>query len=288
MRAPTKLRELLHQPHIVVAPGCYDALSAKLIEHAGFECAYMSGGSFAATYLGAPDFALTTMTELTAAARGISAAVSIPVIGDMETGFGSVLSVRRATREYESTGLAGAHIEDQTAAKHCGHSDGKTLVTVEEMVTKLEAAISARQDPDFVIIARCDAIAVEGLASALHRGRRYVEAGADVVYIEAPRNVDEIRAIAGAFRNIPVLLGQPENGVTPLLPPAELEAIGIRIVTHPRSIRLAMAHAALEVLTELKTYGVTTGCTDQLMPNDVFQGILGTPAAAEMLAAVEH
>jgi 2-methylisocitrate lyase-like PEP mutase family enzyme len=276
MRASTRLRQMLEEPGIIVAPGCFDALTAKLIQDVGFKAAYMSGGSTSATYLGMPDVGLITMTEMTTVARNIAVAVDIPVFGDMETGFGSPINVRRAMREYESTGLAGAHIEDQVAAKHCGHMAGKVLVSTDEMVQKIRAAVDARRDPDFVLIARTDAIAVEGLDSALDRARRYAEAGADVLYMEAPRSLEEISAMPPALP-VPVLIGQPENGVTPLLTPKHLEGMGVKIVTYPRSVRLAMIKGALDVLQLIRADGLTEALSNRMVHDEVLQELIGTP-----------
>jgi 2-methylisocitrate lyase-like PEP mutase family enzyme len=287
MKPTTRLRQLLNQPGLIVAPGCYDPLSAKLIEYSGFECVYMSGGSFAAAYLGAPDLALTTMTELATVARNITMAVGIPVIGDMETGFGSVLTVRRAMREYENSGLAGAHIEDQTIAKHCGHMSGKKIVPVGEMVGRIRAAVDARRDPDFVVIARCDAIVVEGLEASIERANRYVDAGADVIYMESPRSVEELKAIPPAIP-VPVLIGQPENGISPLLSHQELEAMGVRIVTHPRSLRLMMVRGALDVLAEIRRFGTTAALQHRMVEDDELQKVLGTHEAEQFLADAER
>ncbi|MBI3967608.1 MAG: oxaloacetate decarboxylase [Chloroflexi bacterium] len=283
MRASSKLRRLLTEPGIIVAPGCYDALTARLIQHAGFKCAYMSGGSTSATYLGMPDIGLITMTEMTTVGRNIALAVDIPVFGDMDTGFGAPINVRRAVREFESTGLAGVHIEDQITEKHCGHMAGKALVSVDEMVQKIRAAVEARQDPDFVLIARTDAIPVEGLESALERGRRYAQAGADVLYMEAPTSVDEIRAMPPALP-APILIGQPENGVTPFLTPRELEALGVKIVTYPRSIRLMMVRGALDALHEIQEHGTTRRLAGRMVHDEELQLIIGTPEASELNA----
>jgi 2-methylisocitrate lyase-like PEP mutase family enzyme len=286
-RATTKLRQLLARPGLIVAPGCYDPLTARIIESAGFECVYMSGGSFAAAYLGAPDLALTTMTELATGARNIALAVDVPVIGDMETGFGSVLTVRRAMREYENSGLAGAHIEDQSIDKHCGHMSGKKIVPIPEMVDRIKAAVDARRDPDFVVIARCDAIVVEGLASSIERANRYVEAGADVIYMESPRSVEEIAAIPPGIP-APVLIGQPEDGISPLLTHTELEALGVKIVTHPRSIRLMMVRGALDVLAEIQKGGPTLALRDRMARDEELQAILGTRAAEKLLEEADR
>ncbi|MBI4536813.1 MAG: oxaloacetate decarboxylase [candidate division NC10 bacterium] len=281
MRASTKLRQLLKEPGIIVAPGCYDALTAKLIQHVGFKAAYMSGGSASAAYLGMPDVGLITMTEMTTVAHHIALAVDIPVFGDMDTGFGSPVYVRRAMREFEATGLAGVHIEDQITEKHCGHMAGKVLVSADEMVQKIRAAVDVRHDPDFVLIARTDAIAVEGVPGAIQRARRYAEAGADVLYMEAPRSVEEIRAVASGVP-APVLIGQPENGVTPVLPPQQLEEWGVKIVTYPRSIRLMAIKGALDVLKEIREEGVTTGLADRMVHDEVLQKIIGTPEIADL------
>src|SRR5437763_11192960 len=186
----TRLRELLVQRGLVVAAGAYDGLSARLIAQAGFSLVYRSGVGTAASVLGQPDVGLLTMSEMVDRAAALTAVIGdLPLIADADTGYGNPINVRRTIREYERAGVAGLHIEDQVWPKKCGHMEGKQVIPMDEMVQKVRAAVDARQDPDFVIIARTDANAVHGLEDAIHRGKAYQEAGADVIFIEAPRSM---------------------------------------------------------------------------------------------------
>src|SRR5947199_1932083 len=203
MRATTHLRELLAGPELLVAPGAYDALSARLIAQAGFSAVYMTGFGTAASVLGQPDVGLLTMSEMVSRAAALATVVGDrPLIADADTGYGNPINVRRTVRENERAGVAAIHIEDQVWPKKCGHMEGKQVIPVVEMVQKIRAAVDARQYPDFVIIARTDANAVNGLEDALRRGRAYREAGADVIFIEAPRSIAELKAIASAFPDV--------------------------------------------------------------------------------------
>src|SRR5213080_5354161 len=204
MRATTCLRELLAGPDLLVAPGAYDALSARLIAQAGFSAVYMTGFGTAASVLGQPDVGLLTMSEMVSRAAALAAIVGDrPLIADADTGYGNPINVRRTVREYERAGVAAVHIEDQVWPKKCGHMEGKQVIPVDEMVQKVRAAVEARQDPDLVIIARTDANAVHGLEDAIHRGKAYHEAGADVIFIEAPRSMTELRSIKQKFPDVP-------------------------------------------------------------------------------------
>src|SRR5947207_8862686 len=197
MRTTTRLRELLAGPELIVAPGAYDALSARLIVQAGFSVVYMTGFGTAASVLGQPDVGLLTMSEMVGRVAALAAvAGDVPLIADADTGYGNPISVRRTIQEYERTGVAALHIEDQVWPKKCGHMEGKQVIPMEEMVQKVRAAVDARRNPDFVIIARTDANAVNGLEDAMRRARAYRDAGADVLFIEAPRSVEELRTIA--------------------------------------------------------------------------------------------
>src|SRR5438105_15203501 len=207
----TRLRELLVQRDLLVAPGAYDALSARLIAQAGFPAVYMTGFGTAASVLGQPDVGLLTMSEMVSRAAAIAAVIAsvagnLPLIADADTGYGNPINVRRTIHEYERAGVAGLHIEDQVWPKKCGHMEGKQVIPKDEMVQKIRAAVDARQDPEFVIIARTDANAVNSLEDALRRGKAYHEAGADVIFIEASRSMAELRSIAAAFPNVALLL----------------------------------------------------------------------------------
>src|ERR671937_3265694 len=200
-----RLRDLLMGAEPVLAPGAYDALSARLVEAAGFPAVYMTGFGTAASLLGRPDVGLLGMSEMVDNARRIVEAIDVPVIADADTGYGNPLNVVRTVHEYERAGAAAIHLEDQLAPKKCGHLEGKQLISCEEMVQKVRAAVAARGSSDFLLIARTDARAVEGLAAALDRGRHYRDAGADVLFVEAPQSGDEIREVARALADVPLL-----------------------------------------------------------------------------------
>ena len=200
MKTTAKLRQLLRQPGIIVAPGAYDCLTARLIEREGFPAVYMTGAGTAVTRLGRPDLGFATLSEMVSNAAAIAATVSIPLIADADTGYGGALNVYRSVREYERAGVAAMHIEDQVFPKRCGHLDGKQVVPCEEMVVKLRAAVEARTDEDFVLIARTDALAVTGLDDTLRRCQAYAEAGADVLFVEAVRTHEEIAHVLPTLR----------------------------------------------------------------------------------------
>ena len=256
MRSTTRLRELLTTPGMIVAPGAYDALSARLIAQAGFSTVYMTGFGTAASVLGQPDVGLLTMSEMVGRAATLSAITgeigTIPLIADADTGYGNPINVRRTIRAYEQVGVASVHIEDQVWPKKCGHMEGKQVIPQPEMVQKIRAAVDARRDPDFVIIARTDAIAVNGLEDALQRGKAYREAGADALFIEAPRSLAEIEAIAETFPDVPLLYNWAESGKTPPLPLEQIQTLGFKLVIFPVSLLFAATHAMLQMLTLLK------------------------------------
>src|SRR5579872_4822989 len=254
MSVTTRLRELLAQPDLLVAPGAYDALSARLIAQAGFPAVYMTGFGTAASTLGQPDVGLLTMSEMVSRAAALAAVVGDrPLIADADTGYGNPINVRRTIREYERAGVAAIHIEDQIWPKKCGHMEGKQVIPVDEMVQKIRAAVDARQDPAFVVIARTDANAVYGLADALHRGRAYREAGADVIFIEAPRSIEELRTIAQAFPDVPLLFNWAESDKTPLLSLEETHALGFKLVIFPVSLLFAATRTLLDLLEDRKS-----------------------------------
>src|SRR3984885_3034492 len=235
---PPALRELFEADEMVLAPGCYDALGARLVEEAGFTAAYMTGFGSAASRLGRPDVGLMTLPEMVDNARRIASAVDIPVIADADTGYGNAINVIRTVREYEAAGVAAIHLEDQVMPKKCGHMEGKQVVAVEEMAAKVAAAVAARRSPDFLIIARTDARAVEGLDGALARARRYREAGADALFVEAPQSVDEIEAVAAAFPDVPLLFNYAEGGKTPAVRYDFLRDLGFSLVIFPLTLLL--------------------------------------------------
>jgi 2,3-dimethylmalate lyase len=263
MKATATLRQLLREPGIIVAPGAYDCLTAKLIERQGFPAVYMTGAGTALTRLGKPDLGLATLSEMVSNTAAMASTVSIPLIADADTGYGGSLNVYRTMREYEKAGAAALHIEDQVFPKRCGHLDGKQVVSIEEMVIKLRAAVEARTDDDFVLIARTDALAVTDLDDTLRRCHAYAEAGADVLFIEALRSREEIARVLREV-NVPLLYNFVEHGKSPLLPVPELERLGFKMVIFPGSIMLALLPLVGEILSEIKQYGTTEGLLNRM------------------------
>ena len=281
MRTTTRLRELLASPGIVPAPGAYDCLSAAVIERAGFPVVYMTGAGTSISRTGYPDIGLTTMSEMVANAAAIARTVSVPVIADADTGYGDVLQVQRTIREYERAGVAGIHIEDQESPKRCGHLDDKRVVPQEEMVRKLHAALDAREDDDFTIIARCDALAVTGWDDALRRCEAYVEAGADVLFLEAIQTREQALDVTSRF-DVPVLYNFVETGKSPLLPVAELEELGFKLVIFPISAMLAALKTMTDLMRELRDTGTTAHLVADRMVS--IQECFDTVGLTDMLA----
>jgi 2,3-dimethylmalate lyase len=280
MRPTTKLRQLLREPGIIVAPGAYDCFTAKLIEREEFPAVYMTGAGTALTRLGKPDLGFATLSEMVANAAAMASTVAIPLIADADTGYGGALNVYRTVREYERAGVAALHIEDQVFPKRCGHLDGKQVVPIEEMVIKLRTAVEARIDEDFVLIARTDALAVTGLDDTLRRCHAYAEAGADVLFVEAVRTREEIDRVVREV-DMPLLYNFVEHGKSPLLPVAELQRLGFKMVIFPGSIMLAVLPLVRQILGEIKQHGTTTVLLDR-MTNVV--ELFETMGLSEMLA----
>ena len=279
MRATTQFRRLLEQPGIIMAPGAYDCLTAKLIEAAGFPAVYMTGAGTSVARLGYPDLALATMTEMLDNASQIASIVDIPVIADADTGYGGILNVRRTVRQYERSGVAALHLEDQEFPKRCGHLDDKRVIPSDDMVQKIHAAVDARTDDDFTIIVRTDAIAVTGWDDAMRRCEEYVAAGADVLFVEALRTPEQIEQ-AGRELNVPLLYNYVETGKSPLLPASELERYGFKIVIYPASGLLSAMHAVRETLATLKQQGTTSHLLENM---DSLQDCFEAVGLTEML-----
>jgi methylisocitrate lyase len=251
-----RLRKLIASG-IVQIPGAFNALAARAIEKAGFEAVYISGAGLANAVYGLPDVGLTTLSEATAHARAIAAAVTVPVIADADTGFGEAINVARTVRELEAAGVSAIHLEDQVLPKKCGHLDGKELISTQAMVEKLRAACAARSDPDFIIIARTDARGVTSFDDAVDRAKRYLDAGADAIFPEAMASADELASFAQKVK-APLLANMTEYGKTPLLPLKELASLGYRIVIYPQTA-LRVAFGAIEsMLADLKQSGDQT------------------------------
>ena len=280
---PTLLRQRLAEPRPLLAPGVYDAFSALLAEQAGFEALYLSGASVAYTALGRSDIGLTTASEVEQVLARITERVRTPVIVDADTGFGNALNVQRTVRTFERAGASMIQLEDQTLPKRCGHLDGKTLVSAAEMAGKIRAALDARASRDTLVMARTDAIAVEGFDRALERAERYLEAGADVLFVEAPPTVEHMQqALARFAKRAPMLANMVEGGKTPVLPAAELARLGYRIAIFPGGTVRALAHALDGYLASLKRHGTTAPYLDRMLDFEALNTLLGTP---EILAS---
>ena len=276
---PAALRQLLktarEQRAPLVAPGCSDALGARLIEQAGFEAAYMTGFGTTASLLGRPDVGLLGMSEMVDNARRITAAVDLPVIADADTGYGNQINVVRCVQDYERASVAAIHIEDQILPKKCGHMDNKQVVDASVMVGKIRAAVASRQDDDFMVIARTDARAPHGMDEALRRATAYAEAGADMLFVEALQNVEEIERVATEFAGIPLLFNWVEGGKTPPLTYDEVAALGFAMIIMPIGMLLAATGAMQNFLTKLKAAGTPAPFADELMPFDDFTDLIG-------------
>jgi 2-methylisocitrate lyase-like PEP mutase family enzyme len=276
------LRQRLAGPGLILAPGVYDALSALLVEQAGFEAAYLSGASIAYTRLGRPDIGLVSASEVANVIENIRERVALPLIVDADTGFGNALNVIRTVKTFERAGASALQLEDQTLPKRCGHLDGKTLVSAAEMSGKIRAALDARASSDTLIIARTDAVAVEGLDPALERAERYLEAGADVLFIEALRDVAQMQqALARFAGRAPLLANMVEGGKTPILAAAELERLGYRIAIFPGGTVRALSHALKDYFSSLKSQGTTTPYRDRMLDFDELNRTIGTPQMLE-------
>ena len=279
MRSTTMLRQLLREPGIIVAPGAYDCLTAKIIEKEGFPAVYMTGAGTSATQIGRADLGVATLTEMVANASNIAATVDVPVIADADTGYGGILNVQRTVQLYERAGVAAIHIEDQDFPKRCGHLEDKKVIGAGDMAQKIRAAVEARTDEDFVIIVRTDALAVTGMEDTLARCEKYVDAGADVLFVEALRSPQEAERIAQAF-DVPLVYNFVESGRSPLIPAPELERLGFKIVIFPSSAILTVCKVVTEVMREIKTHGTTEGLVDNMVSLvDLFE----TVGLSEML-----
>jgi 2,3-dimethylmalate lyase len=287
--APARLRALLDSGQMIVAPGAFDPLSARLVEEAGFPAVYMTGFGTSAALLGRPDVGLLTMTEMVGNAGRIAACVDIPVIADADTGYGNPVNVIRTVGAYEAAGVAGIHIEDQVAPKRCGHLDGKLVIPAAEMAAKIRAAVEARTQPEFVIIARTDARAVEGLERSLQRGRMYREAGADVLFIEALTSEAEAEEAVRAFPGVPLLFNWAEGGKTPPISLDRVKELGYRIVIFPVSTLLAATGAMRQILQEIAQAGTPAAAMQELPTFAEFVDFIGLPQVreAEQRYAVE-
>ncbi len=277
----TQLRQRLQAPGIVAMPGAFNAATAKLIETAGFEGVYITGAGIINGMTGYPDIGMLSMTELAQFAGYIADAVDIPVISDADTGYGEALQVMRTVQQFEQKGLAGIHIEDQLAPKRCGHLEGKQLIPVEDMQAKIVAACNARQNPDFLIIARVDARGVTGMEDALKRAQAYVEAGADMIFAEAMQSREEFALFAKTIQ-IPLLANMTEFGKSPYLSVQDFDALGYKIVIFPMTAFRVMMKAVQEALTELREAGTQAGFLDRMQTRQELYGLIDYPAYEAM------
>jgi 2-methylisocitrate lyase-like PEP mutase family enzyme len=281
-RTTARLRRLLERPVCTIAPGVADALAARLVAREGFDAVYMTGFGTSLTRLGMPDVGLLTATEMIDNAGRIADASGLPVIADADTGYGNPINTRRTVRDYEKAGVAAVHIEDQVWPKRCGHLAGKRVIPAAEMVAKIKAACDARHDPDFLVIARCDAIAVEGLEAALARGARYREAGADMLFIEAPVGRAEVERVAQHFKGVPLLYNMAASGKTPDLPADELGRLGFKLAIYPNWIILAAIPAMQGLLQELKRTGSIAHLRNKVATFTQFTDIAGLPEIQQL------
>ena len=270
------LRKLLAGPDVVLAPGMYDALTGLLVEQAGFPCAYLGGASISYSRIGRPDIGLTSLSEVAQVVAHIRERISIPFVVDADTGFGNALNTQRAVKMLERMGASGIQLEDQTYPKRCGHLAGKSLVPTSEMVGKIKAALDAREDADTVIVARTDAIAVEGFDAAMVRAKAYADAGADVLFVEAPQTTEHQQTLGTTFAGkVPLLANMVEGGRTPLKPANELLKLGFKLVIYPGAMMRVTAFAASEYLKVLKADGSTDRFRDRMFDFKGLNNVLG-------------
>ena len=281
MKKTTLFRKRMLDKEIFVIPGCHDALSAKIVELVGFKAVTMGGYAASAASLAKPDVSLLTLTEYVNIARNIVQAVDLPLFVDGDTGHGNVTNVGRTVRVFENAGVAALFIEDQVFPKRCGHMEGKQIIPTAEMVAKVKAAVDARVDEDLVIMARTDAIAVYGIDDAIERANLYREAGADLIFVEAPRSVEEMRRI-NTNVDAPTLAIQLEGGKTPLLTTKDLQEIGFNVVVYPNATVYATAWALKGLWETLKKEGTTRSFTDRMIGFDDFNTLVGLDKIREL------
>ena len=284
MAVRTTLRQLVSRKNGLVVPGAYDGISARLVERSGFPAVYMSGYGTSASRLGLPDLGYAGLAEMADHARNLAAAVTIPLLADADTGYGNALSVRRTVQAYEAAGVAALHIEDQVAPKRCGHLSGHQIIPLPEFAGKIRAAAEARTDPDLMIIARTDAISAADFDEALRRGEAAAKAGADMLFIEAPRDEAQVRRVAGAF-DTPLLYNYAPGGRSPLLPFSRLRELGYAVILLPIDALLVGVRAIAEFLVQVKQRDDVLSMTDRYMPFADFNRLIG---AVEQMALADR
>ncbi|MDX9871423.1 MAG: oxaloacetate decarboxylase [Clostridia bacterium] len=276
---PQKLKELLAKPDLIIAAGVYDGVSARLVQEAGFSCAYMTGFGVAGSVLGEPDYGMMTMTEMATHAKNLAAVMDIPMIADADTGYGNPLNVRRTVREYETAGVAAIQLEDQVFPKRCGHMEGKVVIPLEEHAKKIEMAANTRKEA--LIIARTDARAPHGLEEALKRAKAYANAGADIIFVDAPHSIEELKTIASEIK-VPLLVNMTEGGKTPILTDKELQQLGFKIAIYPCITVFAAMKAMKEVLADLKREGTSVNILHKLESFKGYNDSIGLPILADL------
>lgn len=276
MSSAHKLRQILDRPGLLVVPGVYDCISAQLAEQVGFEVVFTSGFGISGSTLGRPDYGFLTATEVLYSVGRMVQAVSVPLVADLDTGYGNPLNVIRTIADAVQMGVAGVILEDQEWPKKCGHFQGKRVIPAEEHIEKIRAAVQARGESELVIIGRTDARAPLGLEEAIRRGRAYFEAGADIVFVEAPQSIDELKAIAAAFPDVPLFANAIEGGKTPVLPAGELEQLGFKIAVFPLAGLFAATKAIADCFRYLKEHRTTNGF-ENLVNFQQFEEIIDVP-----------
>jgi 2-methylisocitrate lyase-like PEP mutase family enzyme len=277
-----RLRDLLATGEPLLAPGSHDALSARLTEQAGFEVVYMSGFTTTASLLGRPDIGLLGETEMVSNARRMVQVVDRPVIADADTGYGNPINVIRTVREFEQAGVSGLHLEDQVSPKRCGHMTGKAVIATEDMVAKLRAAVAARTDPHFVLIARTDALAVEGVDAAIERAKRYAGVGADLLWVEAPTTTEQIDHIANELGEYKLVLNWVEGGRTPPITYDRIRELGFALVLFPIGSALATMAALREHYAYIRNHGTPSPRAEKMQSFDDFTDAIGLPEILQL------
>jgi 2-methylisocitrate lyase-like PEP mutase family enzyme len=273
----TRFRQRLSEPGLIVAPGVFEMISARMADRMGFDILYMTGYGAVASYLGLPDAGLATYTDMVSRASAIAQGTETPLIADADTGYGGLLNMAHTVRGYEAAGVTGIQLEDQEFPKKCGHTPGRRVIPMRDMVKKIKVAIESRTSPDFLIVARTDARTTLGLDEALRRADAYCNAGADILFVESPETPEEMAKIAQTFDK-PVLINVVEGGRTPLFSKTELEQMGFKMAIYPGSAFLAMGQALETVYSALKEEGSTLSVKDQLYNFEAFSKLMGFEA----------
>ena len=274
MKKTTQFKSLVLDENILLMPVVHDALCAKIAEDVGFKAICAAGYADSATYLGKPDISLLTQTEMVDCASRIVDATNLPVFADSDTGYGGIPNVIRSIKLFEKAGVAALFIEDQVFPKRCGHMDGKHVITPEEMVSKIKAAVDTRQDDDFMIMARTDAIAVNGIEDAFDRAHKYIEGGADIIFIEAPRDVEQLKRIPKEL-TVPTMANMIPGGKTPIMSAKDLEEMGYSFVVYPTACTYVVAKAAQDYFQYLLKNGSTLGMDDKMIEFPEFNRLVG-------------